>query len=102
MPTLVKDSVVSQIVVDERGKDLPGRYDFVNVTAADGISIEPSDFTFVAPKPQSVYRVQRLDGTAFRMIGDGTVTQINAFYEQRDSKLLNGAPESTESPVEKD
>lgn len=101
-PTLVKDSVVGHIKVDERGKDLPGYYDFVNVTTADGVSIEPSDFTLIAPKLQSVYRVQRPDGTAFRIVGDKSITQINAFYHPPDTKTLNGRPSPAGSLVGKD
>ena len=101
-PTLIKDSVISQVDVDERSKELPGYYDFVNVTTAEGVSIEPSDFTLIAPKLQSVYRVQRPDGTAFRIVGDNTVTQINAFYEMRDTKALNGPLDSAGSATGKD
>ena len=101
-PTLVKDSVVGHVEVDERGKDLPGRYDFVNVTAADGISIEPSDFTFIAAKPESVYRVQRPDGTAFRIIGDNAVTQINAFYSPHDASATNNGIDSAGSSAGED
>jgi hypothetical protein len=91
MPTLVKDSVVARVDVDERGKHFLGRYDFVNVIKPDGSSLEPSDFTLIAPKPQSIYRVQRPDGTAFRITGTGEISEIDAFYHHAGPDRIGDA-----------
>ncbi len=80
-PTLVKDSVIGDITVDENARDTPGIYDFVNVTKPDGTSIESADFALTAPRPESVFRVQHLDNTAFQITGTGEVTEIEAFYD---------------------
>lgn len=80
-PTLVKDSVIGDIEVDESDKRVPGLYDFVNVTKPDGSGIEPDDFKLIAAKPESIYRVQQLDSTAFQLTGTGEVTEIDVFYD---------------------
>jgi hypothetical protein len=42
--------------------------------------LEPSDFDLGGARSDSVFRVQRSNGTAYRLTGNGTVTQISAFY----------------------
>lgn len=81
-PILVKDCVLTSISVNEAGKPMPGRYDFVNCTKPNGSSLEPTDVTIVYALPSSVYRVQRPDGTAWQMTGAGVVTTIAPFYGQ--------------------
>lgn len=98
--TLVKDSIMAGILVNEGGKPVPGQYDFVNATKLDGTSIEPSDIVVEFALPQSVYRFQRANGTAWQMTGAGNVTTIASFYEmplspvaQQIADLLAAYPE---------
>lgn len=79
-PTLVKDAVFTSIVIDEHTKDTPGQYDFVNVTKANGASIEPGDFLFEFAWLASIYRVQRPDGTAWQVTGGQVYSNIAPFY----------------------
>lgn len=61
-------------------KDRPGLYDFVNCTRLDGSSLEPGNFTLTRPQAESVFRVQRPDGTAYQVLGTGAVATIEPFY----------------------
>lgn len=80
-PTLVKDCVTTRIVVSEAAKPTPGKYDFVNCTKPDGTSLEPSDFAFSFAWPNSLYRVQRPDRTAYQITGAGSaMSTIAPFY----------------------
>jgi hypothetical protein len=59
-------------------------YDFVRCTVqrrriTDGIDLEPTDFLVESMAPGSEYRVQRSDGTAYRLNPDGSSTPIKAF-----------------------
>ena len=69
---LFSDSVLRRASVHE-GYKHPGRYDFVRT------DLEPSDWTVVSMNSESVYRVQRHDGTAYRVNPDGTTSPIPAF-----------------------
>lgn len=82
VPTLVKDSIIGKVEVNDQGNGIPSLYDFVNVTKPDGSSIEPADFDLVAVMPKSVFRVQRMDRTAFKITGAGEVSEIDAFYHE--------------------
>ena len=66
-----------RVEVDEDGGQR-GEYDFINC------GLEPNDFDLSGARSDSVFRVQRANGTAFRITGTGTVTSIGKFY--------NGAP----------
>ena len=49
-------------------------YDFINC------GLEPSDFDLSGARSDSVFRVQRSNGTAYRLMGTGSVTSIRGFY----------------------
>ena len=66
------DCTLRWVSVSE-GAKYGGRYDFVRT------DLEPDDWSVLSMDPQSVYRVQRRDGTAYRMDADGTSTAIPAF-----------------------
>lgn len=59
------------LVVD--ADEEPSQYDFI------GCGLEPADFDLTAAHPGSIFRVERADGTAYRLLGSGTVTDIPAF-----------------------
>lgn len=61
------------VVADEEG-DEPSDYDFIDC------GLEPGDFDLTEASEDSVFRVQREDGSAYRLAGDGTLTDIEAFY----------------------
>jgi hypothetical protein len=63
----------SVVVVDEEG-GAPSDYEFVRC------GLEPEAFDLEEAMSESVFRVQRDDGTAFELSGDGTVTEIEVFY----------------------
>ena len=63
------------VVVDDEDGAEPSSYDFIDC------ELEPSDFDSNSPRPSSVFRVQRADGSAYRLEGDGTVEEIAPFYE---------------------
>jgi hypothetical protein len=70
-PGVFADSNLGRVVLDE---DLgPGWYDFIRC------DLEPSDWKVERMNPASRYRVQRLDGTAYRVDQSGTTTPIPAF-----------------------
>lgn len=79
-PTLVKDCIATRIVISEASKPTPGKYDFVNCTKPDGTPIEPSDFAFSFAWPNSLYRVQRPDRTAYQITGAQVLSTIAPFY----------------------
>ena len=98
-PTLVKDCILGSILVSEASKDTPGEYDFVNCVKPNGSSIEPSDFTYIFKWPESIYRVQRPDGTAYQITGDPpTVTNIATFYTF-DVPTPTATPLPTNTPL---
>ena len=61
------------VVADEEGE--PSEYDFVDC------GLEPDQFDLSEASPDAVFRVQREDGTAYELRGDGTVTDIEPFYD---------------------
>jgi hypothetical protein len=61
------------IVADDEG-DEPSDYDFIEC------GLEPDDFDLSQASEDSLFRVQRDDGSAFELRGDGTVTEIDPFY----------------------
>jgi hypothetical protein len=74
VPVRFVDCDFSQVVVaDEEGE--PSEYDFVNC------GLEPEQFDLAEANPDAVFRVQRADGTAFELRGDGTVAEIAPFYD---------------------
>ena len=72
-PAVIVDSPCSTVVVAEAGGRAGGAYDFIRT------GLEPSDWTVSSMHPSSVYRVQRADGTAYRVNPDGTTAPIPAF-----------------------
>lgn len=97
-PVLFKDCTIDSVVVDEIKDDplTPGRYDFV------GCNLEPSDFTFPNAWPSTRIRVQRVDGTAYQLTGNGTLTTIAPFYLDAvptPTPTLTPTPTSTPTPT---
>ena len=73
--------IVSHVTVDEVGAGpAGGNYDFVGCTRDGTLALRPGDFTVTYMAPTSVYRVQRPDGTAFRVIRTVPRRCIPAFY----------------------
>jgi hypothetical protein len=72
-PVRFVDCDLGTVEVDDQG-GLPSVYDFIRC------GLEPSDFNLSGASPDSVFRVQRSNGTAYRLLGNGTVTNINPFY----------------------
>jgi hypothetical protein len=52
-----------------------GAYDFVDC------GLEPDEFDLNEANSGTVFRVQRNDGSAYELLGDGSVTEIEPFYE---------------------
>jgi hypothetical protein len=65
----------SQVVVEDADGEEPSEYEFVDC------GLEPEDFDLSESMDDSVFRVQRADGTAYELSGDGSITEIDAFYE---------------------
>src|SRR5690606_14836879 len=63
-----------RIDVRDGGGAEPGRYDFINC------GLERGDFDLDGAHPQTVFRVQRSNGTAFRLTGSGSYSTISKFY----------------------
>lgn len=63
-----------QVVVADAGGE-PSEYDFVDC------GLEPDQFDLSQAIPDGVFRVQRADGTAYELRGNGTVSEIPAFYD---------------------
>jgi hypothetical protein len=72
-PALIVDSPCSFVLVAEADGQAGGAYDFIRT------GLEPSDWTVSSMHGSSVYRVQRADGTAYRVKPDGTIAPIAAF-----------------------
>jgi hypothetical protein len=68
------DCDLGEVVVRDSGGAEPSEYDFIRC------GLEPNDFDLSGAKSNSVFRVQRANGTAYRLTGNGTVTSISAFY----------------------
>jgi hypothetical protein len=60
--------------VNDGGGAEPGRYDFINC------GLERNDFDLGGAHPQTEFRVQRSNGTAFRLTGSGSFSNISKFY----------------------
>ena len=60
--------------VNDAGGAQPGRYDFINC------GLERGDFDLSGAHPQTEFRVQRSNGTAFRLTGTGSFSNISKFY----------------------
>ena len=69
---------LGRVVVNDGGGAQPSRYDFINC------GLSPGDFDLGGARSDSVFRVQRADGSAFQINGNGNVSNIAKFY--------NGAP----------
>jgi hypothetical protein len=72
-PVRFVDCDFGRVDVSDRGGE-PSEYDFIRC------GLEPSDFDLGGAQSGSVFRVQRANGTAFRLTGNGTVTSIAPFY----------------------
>jgi hypothetical protein len=73
-PVRFVDCDLGEVVVRDSGGPEPSEYDFIRC------GLEPSDFDLGGAKSNDVFRVQRANGTAYRLTGDGSVTAISAFY----------------------
>jgi hypothetical protein len=71
-PAVIVDSPCSTVVVAESSK-AGGAYDFIRT------GLEPSDWAVSSMDRSSVYRVQRADGSAYRVNANGTTTSIPTF-----------------------
>ena len=77
-PLLLKDCVLEGVIVDS-GQN-PTMADFVDCVRPNGADLAPADFDLVKPVAGMTIRVQRRDGTAYRLDHLGSVTPIAAFY----------------------
>jgi hypothetical protein len=73
-PVRFVDCDFGSVDVQDSGGPEGSVYDFIRC------GLEPSDFDLGGARSDSVFRVQRSNGTAYRLTGNGTVTQISAFY----------------------
>jgi hypothetical protein len=64
---------LGRVVVRDNGGSQSSRYDFIDC------GLEPGDFD-LGGKSNSVFRVQRSDGTAYQLKGNGQLTSIAKFY----------------------
>ena len=62
-----------RVDVNDRGGAERSEYDFIRC------GLEPSDFDLSGARSDSIFRVQRENGTAYELLGDGTVTVIGSF-----------------------
>jgi hypothetical protein len=60
--------------VNDSGGAEPSEYDFIRC------GLEPSDFDLSGAQSSSVFRVQRANGSAYRLMGNGSVSSIPTFY----------------------
>jgi hypothetical protein len=73
-PVRFVDCDFGEVVVEDSGGPERSLYDFIRC------GLEPSDFDLSGARSDSVFRVQRSDGTAYQLTGNGSVTSIAAFY----------------------
>jgi len=73
-PVRFVDCDLGEVQVRESGGAQPSQYDFIRC------GLEPGDFDLSGAKPNSVFRVQRANGTAYRLTGNGSLTSISPFY----------------------
>jgi hypothetical protein len=67
------DSTLRRVVVAEDVSAKPGWFEFIRT------DLEPAIWTVVSMHPESIYRVQREDGTAYQLQPDGSTTVIRRF-----------------------
>lgn len=72
-PVRFVDCDLGTVDVNDQGAER-SVYDFIRC------GLEPSDFDLSQANPNSVFRVQRNNGSAYRLTGTGSVTTIAAFY----------------------
>ena len=72
------------MIVSDNGGAARSAYDFIRC------GLEPSDFNLSDARSDSVFRVQRSDGTAYELRGNGSVTPIAAFYSGTVPGDFNG------------
>jgi len=65
----------AEVIVEDVDGAERSQYDFVDC------GLEPDEFDLSDARPDSVFRVQRDDGTAFELKGDGSVRSIEPFYD---------------------
>ena len=82
-PVRFTDCDFGHVEVDDQGGEAPGVYDFVRC------GLEPSDFDLTRAMPGGVFRVQRADGSAYRLTSDGKVTSIPAFAPLYPGDVFN-------------
>jgi hypothetical protein len=75
-PVRFVDCDLGNVVVRDTGGNQPSAYDFIRC------GLEPGDFDLSGAKSNSVFRVQRANGTAYRITKSG-VTSIAAFYTDK-------------------
>jgi hypothetical protein len=83
-PSLIENCIIGHVTVDEVPPDAPPRntnVDYVNCTQDGSTALEPADFTVTYMHPDSIYRVQRPDGTAYQINPDGSDDVIAAFAD---------------------
>ncbi len=74
VPVRFRNCDFGLVVVEDQGGSEPSEYDFVDC------GLEPENFDLSGAFHAAVFRVQREDGTAYQLTGDGTVTEIEPFY----------------------
>jgi hypothetical protein len=74
VPVRFEQCDFSQVVVEDGEGGAASEYDFVDC------GLEPDDFDLGGARPDSVFRVQRADGTAYQLEGDGAVAEIEPFF----------------------
>lgn len=76
-PVRFVDCDLGNVVVRDNGGSEPSEYDFIRC------GLEPGDFNLSGAKSADVFRVQRSNGTAYKITGNGTVTSIGPFYTDK-------------------
>jgi hypothetical protein len=74
VPVRFEQCDFSQVLVEDGEGGAASEYDFI------GCDLEPDDFDLAGARSDSVFRVQRADGTAFQLEGDGAVAEIEPFF----------------------
>jgi hypothetical protein len=75
VPVRFRNCDFGLVVVEDQGGSEPSKYDFVDC------GLEPEMFDLSGAFHNAEFRVQREDGTAYQLTGDGTVTEIEPFFE---------------------
>jgi hypothetical protein len=75
-----KNNTLAAVRLSEGGGEAPGKQDFVRCTVGPAErDLEPSDFLVDFMEPATQVRVQRRDGTAFKLENDGRAVPIEPF-----------------------